>query len=97
MFPNTPLNKYTPLDILLVPRGYGATSDSNSQERRLVIRDLGTISNTWVSQEFMLAYFEDQGISPSVCLEVKRSVLIMGSFSDQLKQAVESRLQDFGK
>lgn len=72
MFPNTPLTKHTPLDILLVPLAYNAADDSNSQERRLVVRDLGTISNTWVSQEFMLAYFEDQGISPPVGLDIGR-------------------------
>jgi hypothetical protein len=68
IFPNTPLAKHTPLDILLVPLTYNAANDSSSRERRLIVRDLGSISNTWISQEFMLAYFEDQGISPLVGL-----------------------------
>lgn len=38
----------------------------NSDERRLIVRDLGSIANDWVSKEFMLAYFEGKGISPPV-------------------------------
>ena len=61
MFPNTPLPKGQALDILLAPPEVG-------QPRTLIVRDLGTVHNDWVSQEFLLAYFEGNGISPPVSL-----------------------------
>ncbi|KDQ54781.1 hypothetical protein JAAARDRAFT_134508 [Jaapia argillacea MUCL 33604] len=57
LFPNTPLAKHTPLDILL-------TAPEGSQPRSLIIRDLGSIQNDWVAREFVMAYFEGAGISP---------------------------------
>ncbi|KAF8587288.1 hypothetical protein K439DRAFT_1338370 [Ramaria rubella] len=67
MFPNTPLTKHTPLDVILIPPTFVANKGSQeSNERRLIVRDIGAITNNWVSKEFMLAYFEDQGISPAV-------------------------------
>ncbi|CAL1696396.1 unnamed protein product [Somion occarium] len=57
MFPNTPLTKHTPLDILLTPPEAG-------QERTLVVRDLGAVQNDWLAREFVLTYFEGDGLSP---------------------------------
>jgi len=65
IFPNTPLKKYTPLDILLT-----APSRDPTQPRALVIRDMGAVENNWVATEFLLSYFEGAGISPAL----KRSV-----------------------
>ena len=62
IFPNTPLAKYAPLEILLT-----APSKDSKQPRALVIRDMGAVENDWVSREFVLAYFEGDGISPPVC------------------------------
>jgi hypothetical protein len=61
MFPNTPLAKGQPLDMLLAPPEPG-------QLRTLVVRDFGTVHDDWLAQEFVLAYFEGDGISPPVCL-----------------------------
>ncbi|KZT23746.1 hypothetical protein NEOLEDRAFT_1043296, partial [Neolentinus lepideus HHB14362 ss-1] len=57
IFPNTPLAKHAPLDILL-------TEPEPSQPRSLVFRDLGAVQNDWVAKHFVLAYFEGDGISP---------------------------------
>jgi len=57
MFPNTPLAKHTPLDILLAPV-------EPQQPRSLILRDLGSVQHDWLSHEFFLAYFEGNGISP---------------------------------
>ena len=61
IFPSTPLNKHTPLDILLT-----APYSDTKQPRALIIRDMGSVENDWVGTEFMLAYFEGDGPSPAV-------------------------------
>ncbi|KAF8527909.1 chalcone isomerase [Hysterangium stoloniferum] len=69
IFPNLPLAKGTPLDILITtPRR--TLTNSTLKDRELIVRDLGSISSNWLSQEFILAYFEGDGISPPL----KRSV-----------------------
>ncbi|CDO70261.1 hypothetical protein BN946_scf184942.g61 [Trametes cinnabarina] len=57
MFPNTPLAKHSPLDILI-------TAPSPKQPRTLIVRDLGSVQSDWLASEFVLAYFEGKGISP---------------------------------
>ncbi|GJE87738.1 chalcone isomerase-like protein [Phanerochaete sordida] len=57
MFPNTPLAKGQELDILLAPREL-------SQQRSLIVRDLGSVQSDWLAHEFFLAYFEGDGLSP---------------------------------
>ncbi|KAI0670172.1 chalcone-flavanone isomerase-domain-containing protein [Trametes maxima] len=57
MFPNTPLAKHSPLDVLI-------TAPSAKQPRTLIVRDLGSVQSDWLSQEFVLAYFEGKGLSP---------------------------------
>lgn len=59
MFPNTPLAKGQELDILLAPREL-------SQQRSLIVRDLGSVQSDWLAHEFFLAYFEGDGLSPPV-------------------------------
>ena len=59
MFPSTPLSKHTPLDILI-------TAPEPGQPRNLIVRDLGSVQNDWLAREFVLAYFEGDGISPPV-------------------------------
>lgn len=59
MFPNTPLPKHQNLDILLAPPQPG-------KPRSLIVRDLGAVQNDWLAQEFFLAYFEGDGLSPPV-------------------------------
>ena len=61
MFPNSPLAKRTPLDILLAPPESG-------QARNLIVRDLGAVQNDWIAREFFLAYFEGDGLSPPVSI-----------------------------
>lgn len=60
-FPNTPLVKGTPLDLVLTP-------PDSKQPRALIIRDLGAIQNGWVAQELFLSFFDEQGNSAAVCL-----------------------------
>ena len=60
MFPNTPLAKHAPLDVLLTA--------PSPQPRTLIVRDLGSVQNDWLATEFVLAYFEGSGISPPVSL-----------------------------
>lgn len=59
LFPNAALTKGTPLDVLIT-----APTGDNKQPRRLVFRDLGSIESDWVAEQFVLAYFEGDGISP---------------------------------
>lgn len=66
IFPNLPLTKNESLDILLTPPAKPNPKDKDSQERKLIIRNLGSTTNTWLSQEFFLSYFEGQGLSPPV-------------------------------
>ncbi|KZT06344.1 uncharacterized protein LAESUDRAFT_726177 [Laetiporus sulphureus 93-53] len=66
IFPNTPLAKHTPLDIMLAP-----PSLDSKQPRSLVIRDLGAVQSNWLATEFVLAYFEGDGLSPPL----KQSVI----------------------
>ncbi len=59
MFPNTRIDKHTPLDILIL-------APEKNQPRTMIVRDLGSLQNNWVAQEFVLAYFEGKGLSPPV-------------------------------
>ena len=60
-FPNTPLVKGTPLDLVLTP-------PDSKQPRALILRDLGAVQNSWVAQELFLSFFDEQGNSAAVCL-----------------------------
>lgn len=71
VFPNTPLAKHTPLDVLLTPPVAGA-----KQPRSLIVRDLGSVQSDWLATEFVLAYFEGAGLSPPVCLCSKATDII---------------------
>ncbi|KAI6037863.1 chalcone-flavanone isomerase-domain-containing protein [Pisolithus marmoratus] len=61
LFPNAALTKGTPLDVLIT-----APTGDKKQPRRLVFRDLGSIESDWVAEQFVLAYFEGDGITPPV-------------------------------
>ena len=63
MFPNTPLAKHSPLDILIT-----APSANPKEPRALIVRDLGVAQSDWLAREFVLTYFEGKGISPPVSL-----------------------------
>ncbi|KAE9410729.1 hypothetical protein BT96DRAFT_912203 [Gymnopus androsaceus JB14] len=67
LFPNTPLVKHSPLDVLLLPPVPG-------KPRVLAFRDLGVIENDWVATELMLHYFEGDGLSPPLKKMVVESV-----------------------
>ena len=73
IFPNAPLLKHTPLDLLLAP-------PDPTGHRTLIVRDLGAIQNDWVAQEVMLAYFEGDGNSPAVSLSLDTSILRLTMF-----------------
>jgi len=66
IFPNAPLAKHTPLDILIT-----APSKDPARQRALIVRDMGAVENDWIAREFVLAYFEGVGISPPL----KKSVI----------------------
>ncbi|KAI0034964.1 chalcone-flavanone isomerase-domain-containing protein [Vararia minispora EC-137] len=57
MFPNSKFAKYEPLEILVTPPDI-------SQPRTLIVRDLGTVSSTWVATTLFMSYFEGLGLSP---------------------------------
>ncbi|OAX44885.1 hypothetical protein K503DRAFT_861161 [Rhizopogon vinicolor AM-OR11-026] len=73
LFPTATLPKGTPLDIIL-----GAPSGSPSRPRALVFRDMGSVENDWVADEFVLAYFEGNGISPPLKNAVTERVRTLG-------------------
>ncbi|PIL29633.1 hypothetical protein GSI_08270 [Ganoderma sinense ZZ0214-1] len=89
MFPNTPLAKHSPLDILV-------TAPSN-KSRTLVVRDLGSVQNDWLAREFVLAYFEGKGISPPLKESVVESTSVPSSSSSnaRLQLAVPPRSQTY--
>jgi hypothetical protein len=60
IFPNTPLTKHTPLDILVT-----TPPKDPAHQRALVIHNMGSVENDWVATEFLLAYFEGAGLSPA--------------------------------
>ena len=62
-FPNIPMVKGTPLDLVLAP-------PDSKQPRTLIIWDLGAIQNGWVAQELFLSFFDRQGNSPAVCIHI---------------------------
>ncbi|KAF5384724.1 hypothetical protein D9757_006214 [Collybiopsis confluens] len=57
LFPNSPLAKHCPLDIFLLPPIPG-------KPRPLIFRDLGAVESDWVGREFVLHYFDGDGVSP---------------------------------
>lgn len=59
IFPNATFAKHQPLDIILTPPNV-------VQERTLIVRDLGAVTNDWVAKTIMLSYFDGQGNSPPV-------------------------------
>lgn len=59
LFPNSTFAKHQPLDIILTP-------PHAVQERTLIVRDLGAVTNDWVAKTIMLSYFDGQGNSPPV-------------------------------
>lgn len=83
LFPNTPLAKHTPLDILLTAPEKGS--------RMLILRDLGAVQDKWMTTEFVLAYFEGNGISPPVSLLLYQCAIVLRMF--KLKSSVIKRLE----
>lgn len=61
IFPTTKLSKGNPLDVHLT-----APTGDPTRPRNLVFSDLGAVESDWVAEEFVLAYFEGEGISPPV-------------------------------
>lgn len=61
IFPATKLPKGNPLDVHLT-----APTGDPTRPRNLVFSDLGAVESDWVAEEFVLAYFEGEGISPPV-------------------------------
>ncbi|KAL4071668.1 chalcone-flavanone isomerase-domain-containing protein [Scleroderma yunnanense] len=61
LFPNSAVTKGTPVDILLT-----APTSDKKHPRTLVFRDLGAVESDWVAEQFVLAYFEGDGISPAL-------------------------------
>ncbi|KAF8559343.1 hypothetical protein OG21DRAFT_1503250 [Imleria badia] len=59
IFPNTKLSKGDPLDVYLT-----APTGDPTRPRNLMFSDLGAVESDWVAEEFVLAYFEGEGISP---------------------------------
>lgn len=64
-FPNTPLEKGTPLVVYSMP-------SAGDETRSLILEGLGRVDNTWISTQFFKAYFVGQGNSPAV----ERSLLL---------------------
>lgn len=90
MFPSTPLTKHTPLDILV-------TAPEPGQPRNLIVRDLGAVQNDWLASEFILAYFEGQGLSPPVSQSPCSLRLTLLKVELQLKKSVVDKLANFGR
>lgn len=90
LFPNSPFEKHTPLDIFL-------SAPSHERQRTLVFRDLGSIENDWVATEFVLHYFEGAGPSPAVRLVYHISPRMLMYLCPQLKKSVVDGLESFQK
>ncbi|KAG8220037.1 hypothetical protein J3R82DRAFT_1053 [Butyriboletus roseoflavus] len=59
IFPTTKLSKGHPLDVHLT-----APTGDLARPRNLAFLDLGVVESDWVAEEFVLAYFDGEGISP---------------------------------
>ncbi|EIN13636.1 hypothetical protein PUNSTDRAFT_129311 [Punctularia strigosozonata HHB-11173 SS5] len=84
LFPNSPLKKGEPLDIILTAppdedekRRYQRLT-GKEPARSLIVRDLGAIQDDWVSTEFVMAYFEGEGLSPALRKDVIEGVSNFG-------------------
>lgn len=67
LFPNSTMAKHSSLDIYL-------SAPTPSRKRTLVLRDMGSIEDDWISTEFALHYFEGASPSPPVSLRPFLSV-----------------------
>ena len=62
--------------------------------RTVNVRDLGTVENDWIAREFILAYFEGDGISPPVrILFVSGFYVLKLRVFHQLKKRVVEKLE----
>jgi hypothetical protein len=59
----------------------------------LVFRDLGAVQDSWLTTQFVLAYFEGQGISPPVRHSISSVCRLVSTLALQLKAMVQQRLQ----
>ena len=62
IFPNSPLAKHQPLHVLITRPG----PFSDSYSRALIFPELGRVNDGMIAKELFLAYFEGNGISPTV-------------------------------
>lgn len=90
IFPTTKLSKGHPLDVHLT-----APTEDPARPRKLVFLDLGAIESDWVAEEFVLAYFEGQGISPPVSTAPYRLKSLLNA-RVQMKKATIERLSSIG-
>jgi hypothetical protein len=91
IFPSTAVAKGYPLDVHLT-----APTGDLTRPRSLVFMDLGSVESDWVAEEFVLAYFEGDGISPPVSRIQRLPKEMPLSLGVQLKKTTTERLQTFG-
>jgi hypothetical protein len=87
-FPNAPMVKGTPLDLLLAP-------PDPEQPRALIIRELGAVQNDWVAQELILSFFDGKGTSVAVCFYIEHHDAFHSNDAWQLRQSVLDRVAQF--
>ena len=90
IFPTTKLAKGIPLDVHLT-----APTGDPMRPRNLVFSDLGAVESDWVAEEFVLAYFEGEGISPPVSTTPCRLNGLLNT-QVQMKKATVERLANIG-
>lgn len=84
IFPTTKLSKGYPLDVHLT-----APTGDPAFPRKLVFSDLGAVESDWVAEEFVLAYFEGEGISPPVSTAPCRLKNLLNAQLQMKKATVE--------
>jgi len=91
IFPNTKLSKGNALDVHLT-----APTGDPTRPRNLVFLDLGAVESDWIAEEFVLAYFEGEGISPPVSTTSCWYENLPLNTQNQMKRATVERLSSIG-
>jgi len=71
LFPNVSLPKHKPLHAVLT------APEPGSGTRTLMFPELGSVDDPWLANEFFLAYFSGNGISPAMKKSVEDAVVHM--------------------
>lgn len=77
LFPNVSLPKHQPLHAVL-------TAPTPNGSRTLYFPELGRVENPWLADEFFMAYFAGNGISPAMKKSVEDAISHVGGWGSNI-------------